>query len=126
MIHNLATVTVYVEDQERALEFYAHTLGFEIRRRQPMGPHEFWIEVAPPGAETRIVLYPRLLMPHWQQLKASVIFACDDIDATYHELRGRGVHFTQVPRQMPWGRFAQFTDLDSNEFMLSQPAPLQP
>jgi len=30
------------------------------------------------------------------------------------------VKFTQVPKTMPWGTFAQFVDLDGNEFVLTE------
>ncbi|TKS60847.1 MAG: hypothetical protein EWM73_03047 [Nitrospira sp.] len=33
--------------QQRAVEFYTRQLGFEVRRRLPMGPKAPWIEVAP-------------------------------------------------------------------------------
>ncbi len=52
------TVAVPVGDQERALAFYAGTLGFEVRRDATFGAGQRWIEVAPPGAETTVALPP--------------------------------------------------------------------
>src|SRR5260221_12656058 len=57
MITNIGTITVHVRDQDRALAFYTQKLGFETRSDQPMGPDQRWLEVAPPGAHTRILLY---------------------------------------------------------------------
>ena len=37
MIQRIATVAVYVEDQEKALEFWRERMGFEVRAQQPMG-----------------------------------------------------------------------------------------
>ncbi|GAB6936241.1 hypothetical protein JCM14720_21620 [Calditerricola yamamurae] len=45
MIKQIATVTIYVEDQEKALAFWTETLGFTVYRNQPMGPAGNWIEV---------------------------------------------------------------------------------
>ncbi|MFD9222377.1 VOC family protein [Streptomyces sp. NPDC060064] len=50
------TVSIPVTDQDRALEFYVGTLGFEKRVDTPFGAGERWIEVAPLGAETSLAL----------------------------------------------------------------------
>lgn len=59
MIGPIKTVGIYVEDQEKAIEFYAQKLGFEVRRSQPMTPDTNWVEVAPPDGESCLVLYPK-------------------------------------------------------------------
>ena len=51
---------------------------------------------------------------------ANVVFECDDLDTTYEELRGRGVEFSEEPNEQPWGMWAQFKDVDGNEFGLIQ------
>ena len=57
-ITQAATVYVAVTDQERALAFYAGTLGFETRSDFPYADGERWIEVVPPGAVTSLTLLP--------------------------------------------------------------------
>jgi catechol 2,3-dioxygenase-like lactoylglutathione lyase family enzyme len=52
------TVAVPVSDQDRALDFYRGTLGFEVRRDATFGAGNRWIEVAPSGAETTVALPP--------------------------------------------------------------------
>ena len=120
MIANIKTVAVYVSDQTAALRFYTEKLGFEVRRTESMGPDGTWVEVAPRGALSRVVIYPRTLMHEWEHRRPSIMFGCEDIEATYRELSRRGVKFTQVPKRMPWGTFAQFVDLDGNEFVLTE------
>ncbi len=44
----IKTVGIYVEDQQKAVEFYTQKLEFEIRRSQPMGSHAKGVEVLPP------------------------------------------------------------------------------
>ena len=56
MITNIAVTGVFVSDEDTALDFYVNKLGFEKRADEPMGDGMRWIEVAPPGAVTRIVL----------------------------------------------------------------------
>jgi len=46
-------------------------------------------------------------------------FACDDVQATYRQLRARGVAFVSEPQKQPWGEFATFKDPDGNQFVLS-------
>ncbi|HEX4907360.1 MAG TPA: VOC family protein, partial [Actinomycetes bacterium] len=72
-----------------------------------MGADGRWVEVAPPGAETALVPFT-----------PGLVFACDDLQATFEELRSRGVEFTEPPADQPWGRWAQFRDPDGNEHAL--------
>ena len=120
MITRARTVGVYVSNQDRALDFYVDKLGFEKRTDEPMGPEARWIEVAPAGAETVLVLFT----PPGQEDRigtfSNIVFECDDIETTYRELRGRGVEFTEEPSEQPWGMWAQFKDVDGNEFGLIQ------
>lgn len=53
-IEGVRTVGVRVADQDRALEFYVGTLGFEIRLDVLIGGGGRWIEVAPAGATTTV------------------------------------------------------------------------
>jgi predicted enzyme related to lactoylglutathione lyase len=119
MITRLKTQAVYVADQDSALRFYTTKLGFELRQKKPMGPNARWLEVAPPGAESCVVLYPRTIMDGWEQKQPSIVFACRDIHETYEGLVSKGVEFTQTPQRMPWGSFAMFKDPDGNEFVLT-------
>ena len=120
MIAKAATVGIYVSDQDRALDFYTDTLGFEKRVDEPMGEDARWIEVAPEGAETRLVLFTPPGLEDRIGTWGNMIFECDDIRATHEVLRERGVEFTQEPSEQPWGLWAQFKDVDGNEFGLIQ------
>lgn len=58
MVGSVKTVGIHVTDQERSVDFYVSLFGFEVRRRMPMGAGAEWVEVAPPAAETCLVIYP--------------------------------------------------------------------
>lgn len=123
MIIRAKSVGIYVRDQQRALDFYTKKLGFHVYQDEPMGEemgNARWIELAPKGAETRIILYTPPGMEGRIGGFQNVIFDTDDIKATFDELREAGVEFTQEPTQMPWGWWAQFKDPDGNEFGLGQ------
>jgi predicted enzyme related to lactoylglutathione lyase len=119
MIGPIKTVGIYVEDQQKAVEFYVEKLGFELRRSVSTGPEANWVEVAPPGAQSCLVLYPKSMMTNWAELKPSVVFHCTDVEDTCLILKSRGVQIKMIPTQMGWGMFATILDLDGNEFGLT-------
>jgi catechol 2,3-dioxygenase-like lactoylglutathione lyase family enzyme len=115
-ITEVGTVIVPVADQDKALEFYANTLGFEKRLDAPFGQGGRWIEVAPPGAVTTIALVPR------QEGDSSgvVSFTTTNADADHAALRARGVEVDAEVLRM--GEFVPpmftFRDPDGNRFRI--------
>src|SRR6266511_2906192 len=101
-ITEVATVIVPVADQDRALEFYVETLGFEKRMDMPYGDGNRWLEVVPPGAATGIALVP----PREGEsagIETRIALRTEDADAIHAELRdggveGRGGHADGRPR----------------------------
>ncbi|HEX7474952.1 MAG TPA: VOC family protein, partial [Dehalococcoidales bacterium] len=101
MLKKIGTITVQVKDQSKALDYYTRKLGFEKRSDQPMGPGQRWIEVAPPGAETRILLYKATPdAPGADSYEAAlagigkstgIVLDTDDIAATFAKLKANGV-----------------------------------
>ena len=57
-ISKVGRVIVPISDTDRALDFYAGTLGFEKIVDLPLGPDMRWVEVQVSGAETTIALAP--------------------------------------------------------------------
>ncbi|MEV0996972.1 VOC family protein [Nonomuraea sp. NPDC050202] len=121
MTLGISQVTVYVEDQQRAADFWSRKMGFEIVRDMPYGEHR-WIEVEPPAGGTRLVIAKA--DPKWPALVEGlpnyVMFHADDIVKTHQELAARGVEFTEPPNQQPWGWSAVFKDDDGHLFHLGQ------
>jgi lactoylglutathione lyase len=130
MITSVHTASIFVTDQDRALDFYAAKCGFEKRADMPMGPDSRWIEVAPPGARTAVLLYkPTPQMPGADTYEhalsmigkfSNILFSTDDINRTYEELTAKGVQFPTPPEQQPWGWWAVLADPDGNSFGLRQ------
>jgi predicted enzyme related to lactoylglutathione lyase len=121
MITHVKLTTVYVSDQDKALDFYTNKLGFEVRADETMGEMR-WIEVGPKGAATSIVLKLGNEGPSAERIGqfTEIALEADDIEATYRELSSRGVEFTEKPNRQPWGMQAQFVDQDGNRFALGQ------
>ncbi|WP_409302974.1 VOC family protein [Peribacillus sp. SCS-155] len=118
MIKRIATVAVYVEDQKKAKKFWTEKVGFKVAAEHQMGPNAFWLEVAPQGADSHLVIYPKSMMKGHENMKASIVFECDDILATYERLKENGVEMLGEPNKMEWGTFVQFVDEDGNQFLL--------
>jgi predicted enzyme related to lactoylglutathione lyase len=49
-----------------------------------------------------------------------LFFATDDIQATYEELKSRGVEFQQEPTEQPYGIDAGFRDTSGNQMRVAQ------
>jgi lactoylglutathione lyase len=97
------------------VDFWTNRVGLEIRTRRSLGPVGSWIEIAPPGAESCLVLYTKALLPDWGQRKPSIVFECDDVAAAVAIMKARGVTFSQEPKMMQWGPFAAFLDSEGRE-----------
>lgn len=104
----IVLTSVYVDDQEKALEFYTNVLGFVKKEDIPMGQHR-WLTVVSPEAPdgTELVLEPEghpAAKPFKEALVEDGIpftaFGVDDVEAEYERLTGLGVRFTQEPTDM--------------------------
>ncbi len=119
MITHVKFVSVPTADQDRALAFWTEQVGFNLLTDQPFSAEQRWIELAVQGSATRLVLFT----PDGQEQRIGSLFngslACDDVEATYRQLRGRGVEFDGPPKREAWGSFAIFRDPDGNQFVLS-------
>ena len=119
MITQLKFVGIPTGDQDRALKFYTEKLGFEVSTDQVFDAKQRWIELRIGNSGTRVVLFT----PEGHESRIGSFFngsfACDDVGATYRQLKARGVEFEKPPEKQPWGEFAIFKDPDGNKFVLS-------
>lgn len=116
-ITHVQLFSVPVSDQEKAKDFYVDTLGFELLADQP-GVHGRWLQVAPEGAATSLVLvdwFPTMSPGSVRGL----LFHTTDVDAECVRLQERGVA-VDGPKNTPWGRQALFSDPDGNVIGLNQ------
>lgn len=112
-ISDVRTVGVPVTDQDRALEFYVGTLGFETRLDARFGGGGRWIEVAPPGATTTIALVAaREGIP--AGVETGIRLTAADADAVHAELRAHGVDADDVLRWPGVPAMFAFRDQDGN------------
>ena len=116
MITELHTVALYVADQDRAKRFYVDTLGFDLNADQPgLGGIGRWLEVAPKGAQTALMLADAAGWNKQDRIgeSADVTLRCDDVRALHAELAGTGVPVTD-PQTQRFGTFIDITDPDGH------------
>jgi catechol 2,3-dioxygenase-like lactoylglutathione lyase family enzyme len=133
MITKMTHTSVYVLDQERARDFYVNKLGFKIITDVPMPDNDRWLTVSPlHQPDLEIVLSPvsrgifsSEIVETLKELVKSgtfgvAVYACDDIFATYEELKAKGVEFTKPPTKEFYGTEAIFKDDSGNWFSLAE------
>jgi len=132
----IGTAQVWVHDQVEALDFYTKKLGFEVRSdvTVPELGNFRWLTVSPPGQDDVAITLMAIPGPpvmdeataaQVRELMAkgfagTVFLTTDDAKASFEELRGRGVEFTEEPEERPYGIDSGFRDPSGNSFRLTQ------
>ena len=133
MIQKLSHATIYVLDQNQALDFYTNKLGFEVRTDATMGDFR-WLTVGPKTQpDLEIILFAVKPAGMFDEAAAGHLrsilekgamgagaFDTDDCHATYAELSAKGVEFLSPPQEQPYGIEAIFRDNSGNWFSLTQ------
>lgn len=124
MINKIGKITIYVNDQGEAKEFWTKKMNFVVKGEYPMGPNMTWLEVGPSEDEfTTFVLYNKSLMekqnPNTYTCHPSILLSTTDIDKTYEELKNNGVDVTDIMK-MPYGSMFTFKDQDGNPYIIRE------
>jgi catechol 2,3-dioxygenase-like lactoylglutathione lyase family enzyme len=127
--------TIYVIDQEEALEFYRDTLGFEVNTDVAMGDSgPRWLTVSPKGQPDLELVLAELTPGQMfdaetaEGIRSLVekgafgigVFETDDIHGDYERLRGQGVEFVSPPKEQFYGTEAIVRDNSGNWFSLTE------
>jgi uncharacterized glyoxalase superfamily protein PhnB len=132
----IANAQLWVHDQDEALAFYTEKLGFEVRTDAtlPELGNFRWLTVSPAGQpDVAIVLMAIPGPPVMDEEVANqvrslmatgfagtVFLTTEDCQASYEELKSRGVEFTEEPEERPYGIDSGFRDPSGNSFRLTQ------
>jgi predicted enzyme related to lactoylglutathione lyase len=132
----IANAQLWVHDQDEALAFYTKKLGMEVRSDvtlAEMGNFR-WLTVGPVGQpDISIVLMaipgpPVMDSDTAEQVRSlmakgfsgTIFLTTDDCQASYEELKGRGVEFTEQPEERPYGIDSAFRDPSGNAIRLTE------
>lgn len=139
MIRKMSHATIFVNNQDEALEFYRDKLGFKVHTDAMVGEDFRWLTLCTddePNFEM-ILMEPKpgMLMDEEtsKQLRAIMAkgvlgagaFHTDDCRATYEQLKAKGVEFLSEPTERFYGIETVFRDNSGNWFSLTQPAEEQ-
>jgi uncharacterized glyoxalase superfamily protein PhnB len=128
----VANAHLWVHDQDEALEFWTEKVGFEVRQDITMAELGGfrWLSVGAPGQDISIALLtvpgPPVMDEETKKQVSkgnagTVFLTSDDVQASYEELKGRGVEFTEAPTEQPYGLDSEFRDPSGNRFRLGKP-----
>ena len=124
--------SVPVSDVEAARRFYVETLGFVVKRDEPMGETRLVTRVAPDEPDgAQLMLEPCGEHPATKAFKTAIYeegipiaaFEVDDVAADHERLTAKGVAFRGEPADMGGERVAVFDDTCGNLIMIYEVKP---
>lgn len=120
---NIIANSVFVDNQEEALQFYTDILGFKKKIDEPVGEGFRWLTLVSPNQPdgAQLVLEPNgnpIAGDYQQRLfEANIpitMFGVENVQQTYDALTQKGVHFTVEPTTMGSAKMAIFDDTCGN------------
>lgn len=134
MITKLSHTSFYVNDQDKAHDFYVNKLGFKVKTDTVMDNGFRWLTLNPPEQpDLEIVMMPTLSNPMMdEESKAAFKLLLDkgmlgagvlhtpDCRATYEELKAKGVDISE-PKDQFYGIECIVKDGCGNWFSMTQP-----
>lgn len=124
----IKVTTIYVDDQEKALHFYADVLGFTKKNDFGNGGYR-WLTVTSPDDPDGIELQLALnAMPAakafqealFQQNQPAIMLFTDDIKADCERIEAKGAEFIMPPTSVTGSTIAQLKDTCGNLVQLTQ------
>ena len=120
--------SIFVDDQDKALQFYTKHLGFVKKHEIPLGEHKWLTVVGPDDPDGPELLLEPDTHPAVGPFKRALVedgipftsFAVEDIAAEYQRLQAAGVQFTQPPVAMGVVTTAVLDDTCGNPIQLAQ------
>ena len=115
-------MTIYVDDQAKALRFYSEVLGFTKKADFSNGGYR-WLTVvspeAPDGAELQLEANTNPAARTFQQARfeqgqPAAMFFVDDAQSEYDRLKSLGVKFTMPPSKVTGSAIAMLDDTCGN------------
>ena len=127
MITGLTHLSLFVHDQDEALNFYTKKLGFEVHTDVLMPNGERWLTIHPEGQkEFEIALMyadtteQKAVVGKQAPLVPFFCVSTDDCKREVELFKKNGVKILSEPEEMPWGIGATLADLYGNSIYMVQ------
>jgi catechol 2,3-dioxygenase-like lactoylglutathione lyase family enzyme len=133
LITGISIVSVWVLDQDEAKQFYSDQLGCAVTNDIQLENGMRWLTVRPPGStgQELLLMDPSHSMLDREtagQVRALVakgalspgVMATTDCRDDHAQLAARGVQFTQLPADRPYGVEAVLRDNSGNWYSFTQ------
>lgn len=118
MIKGITTAILAVADQDTMRSFFVDKLGFAAHTDAEMWPGARWVEVAPPGGGTTLVLNAAKDFGRDPDPQYPMTFGCTDLAETADGLKASGVEVTDIVSE-GWGRYVRVTDPEGRQLLLT-------
>ncbi|SMD04529.1 VOC family protein [Rhizobium sp. RU36D] len=125
----IATVSLVVDDYDRAKAHYCNDLGFECLADQPLPDGKRWLVVAPSSDGGAGLLLAkaegeaqRAAIGNQTGGRVGFFLHTDDFARDHGRFQAAGIRFHEEPRHEVYGTVAVFEDLYGNLWDLIQPA----
>ncbi|MBB6672372.1 VOC family protein [Cohnella nanjingensis] len=124
----IIVTSIFVQDQDMALEFYTETLSFVKKHDVPIGEFR-WITLVSPDEQdgTELLLEPNdhpAAKEYQKKIFAdgipATMFGVADLNQEYQRLLEKGVKFTMEPTKMGELTIAVFDDTCGNLIQIAQ------
>jgi uncharacterized glyoxalase superfamily protein PhnB len=125
MLEKLLYTTLFVTDQDRALDFYTNVLGFDKTVDAPTADGSRFLSVGLNGQDFQLILWPGTpgqAEPVQGRVPATYTIETDDCRTAFEELKSRGVNFETDVLEYPWGSIAIFEDPEGNRLQIREAA----
>jgi predicted enzyme related to lactoylglutathione lyase len=121
-------MSVHVDDQDKALQFYTEVLGFVKKTDISVGEYRWLTVVSPEEPDgTELLLEPNdnpaaktYQQALFEQSIPAAMFYTDDVQVDYERIKARGGEFTMPPTEVTGSTIATVNDTCGNLVQLTQ------
>ncbi|MFN5170460.1 MAG: VOC family protein [Cyclobacteriaceae bacterium] len=128
----LAHVALVVDDYDRAIQFFTHTLNFILVEDTRLSETKRWVVVRPPGGGCSLLLAKAANEHQLSRVgnqtggRVFLFLHTSNFQRDYDQLMAKGVKIVRPPSVEVYGTVAVFEDLYGNWWDLVEPARHNP
>ncbi len=125
MPQSIASIALVVKDYDEAIQYYTQRLNFNLIEDTRLSGTKRWVLVSPRGSTGTNLLLAKADSPEQESRignqtggRVFLFLHTDNFWRDYAEMKSRGVHFHEEPREEEYGTVVVFSDLYGNKWDL--------